>query len=189
MLLSILIPSIPRHSLLLAKLLESLSPQPDSIEILVDNGDEVVGIKRNRLLQQAKGDYISYIDADDSVASNYIALILAALETRPDCVGINGIMTTNGVNEKKWFISKEYNSWYEENGIYYRCTNHLAPVRREIAMQVGFPELSHGEDYRYSMDLRGLLHTEVIIRQPIYHYQYICAMPKSRIPRRVIKRR
>jgi glycosyltransferase involved in cell wall biosynthesis len=131
-----------------------------------------IGTKRNELLMAAQGDYIVFIDDDDTISSNYIAKILAATESNPDCIGISGMITTNGADERQWHISKDFGSWYEKDNIYYRTPNHISPVRRELALQAGFPEIAHGEDYEYSMRLLPLLKTEVKIEENIYHYDY-----------------
>lgn len=143
------------------------------IEIITDDSLEYnIGVKRNKLLQRAKGEYIVYIDDDDTIHPEYINLILEAGKSKPDCIAINGTMTTNGHNQQQWFISKEYGHWYTENNIHYRTPNHISPVRRELALQAGFPEIAFGEDAEYSRRLLPLLKTETIIKEPLYHYDY-----------------
>jgi len=82
MLWSILIAAIPEryHSVqpLLHSLLESQSVarMPDvELHYLMDNRRRSVGEKRNNLLSIAKGEYISFIDDDDEVASDYVSKI------------------------------------------------------------------------------------------------------------------
>lgn len=172
--LSILIPTIPRHSKPFAELLEILSPQlTDEVEVILDC-DIVsnIGIKRNNLLAQAIGEYIVFIDSDDKISDDYVAKILSATSTSPDCIGISGIITINRQTHQKWHISKEYGSWYTEGEIYYRTPNHISPVRRELALQAGFPEIDNGEDRVYSERLLGLLMSEVVVEGEIYHYDY-----------------
>lgn len=145
------------------------------IEVISD--DEVgvnVGHKRNNLLKRAKGEFVVFIDDDDLIYPNYLDSIISKIIEKPDsdCIGINGIITTNGEDKRKWFISKEYGKWYEDNKIYYRTPNHISPVRREIAQSKGFPCIEHGEDYHYSMGILNSLNNEAIIHEPIYHYRY-----------------
>lgn len=143
------------------------------VEVITDwHPTDCVGIKRNRLLRWANGDYIVFIDSDDKISPNYIERILSATESNPDCIGINGIITMNNGPQQQWFISKEYGSWYQDGGIYYRTPNHISPVRRELALLAGFPEISFGEDYAYSMALLPHLKSEVLIDDPLYHYIY-----------------
>jgi glycosyltransferase involved in cell wall biosynthesis len=174
--LSILIATMPSRQHLLIKLISEIDSQRTGREIEFIYDDIMsynIGTKRNKLLQRAKGDYIVFIDDDDEISPNYVSEILKAIESNPDSVGINGIITTNGHNQRKWFISKEYKTWHEANGIYYRTPNHISPVRRELALQAGFPEWSFGEDAEYSRRLLPLLKTEVIISEPLYHYKFV----------------
>lgn len=175
--LSILIATIPSRKESFYSLLDNLNYQlctTQGVEILSDDSIHInIGQKRNSLLLRAKGEYIIFADDDDEVSQNYVSLILKAIESKPDCVAINGTITTNGKDEKKWFISRVYGRWYTgKDWIYYRTPNHISPVRRELALKAGFPEICHGEDHTYSMRLLPLLKTETTIEQPIYHYKY-----------------
>lgn len=175
--LSVLIATMPNRRESYKRLLESMGYMIKSypnVEIITDDSmDYNIGVKRNKLLQKAKGDYIVFCDDDDLVSFNYIDYIFRAIKDNPDCIAINGIITTNGQNERKWFISKEYGKWYTgPDGTYYRTPNHISPVKRELALQAGFPEISFGEDAEYSRRLLPLLKTESIITEPIYHYDY-----------------
>lgn len=145
-----------------------------TVEVITDDSmDYNIGTKRNKLLEMAKGEFIVYVDDDDLISNNYVSLVLEACKSKPDCIGINGIITTDGKDERQWFISKEYGHWHTgANGVYYRTPNHISPVKRELALQAGFPEISFGEDAEYSNRLLPLLKSEVIIAQPIYKYLY-----------------
>lgn len=181
--ISILIATIPERKQMFDALCANLESQwVDGVEILYNAEAGTTGAKRQTLLQQATGDYICFIDDDDEISEHYVKDIMQSVERGPDCVGIRGIMTTNGGNSKDWYISKDYPNWHESNGVYYRTTNHLSPVRRSIALSVGFKNITHGEDYAYSMGLRGLLQTEVKIPHSIYHYKFITKNEGNRIP-------
>lgn len=174
--LSILIATMPERQKSFDELMLSLTcPEFNNhLEILVDSSKAYnIGTKRNKLLRQAKGDYIVFIDDDDEVSKNYIQLILEACKLNPDCIGISGIITTNGANERQWHISKDYERWYELDRVYYRTPNHISPVKRELALKAGFPEIQFGEDAEYSRRLLPLLKTEVKIPGNLYHYKYV----------------
>lgn len=175
--LSILIATMPSRQKLFYSLLDTLNYQKETIlgvEILSDATLSYnIGIKRNSLLSRAKGEYIVFIDDDDEISPNYISQILNACSFKPDCIGINGTITTDGKDERQWFISKDYGKWYTHNGMYFRTPNHISPVKREIALQAGFPEIAFAEDYEYSMRLLPLLKTEYTIGEPLYKYKYV----------------
>lgn len=179
--ISILIATLPIRSYMFDKLVFKLYDQirksgnRNSVEIIYDDSSPIVmniGQKRNALLKRAKGDYITFIDDDDTISDDYILKIVKACKSGADCIGISGIITTNGQNEQPWHISKDFERWFVRGNTYYRTPNHISPVKRELALKAGFPEISHGEDYEYSMILLPLLKTETKIEGNIYHYDY-----------------
>ena len=173
--LSILICTIPSRQRLLDTLLDDLRRQAgiEPVEILTDNGGGSVGVKRQRLLEQATGDYVVFIDDDDDINPQYVPLILPHLGTC-DVIGFEGEITTNGRNKKRFTISMHHN-YEEKDGIYYRYNNHLCPVRRAIALAIGYKDMTHGEDYDYATRLHdsGLIKTEHYIYTPMYFYKYV----------------
>jgi len=172
--LSILICSIKGRERLLKKLMCKLDKQRiEGVEILVesDNRKISIGAKRNILLRKAKGDYVVFIDDDDDISDNYISKILKAISSNPDCVGVEGEVFFRKKNRRRKFIhSLRYESWFERDNVYYRCPNHISPVKRELALQVMFSDKSKGEDKEYSLKLHPLLKSEVCIKGPIYYY-------------------
>lgn len=176
MILSILICTLQSRTGYLCQLLQALAPQRiNEVEILVesDDGSMSTGRKRNLLINKAKGKYIVFIDDDDMIAPTYVKDILEAAKQDPDVIVFNGIMTTNGQDERKWYISKDY-GYEAKNGAYYRYPNHIVPVRRSIAVQFPFQDLKIGEDYLYAtaMHQAKVLKTEVKIDKELYHYQF-----------------
>lgn len=179
MTLSILIPTLASRSALFNRLLAIFRDQigdRTDIQILhaCDRGEVSVGRKRQSLLEAARGEYIVFFDDDDMPAPNYIAAIMKALESKPDCVGFKGWLKYNR-KSYEWYISNSLpyvDAVINNKRAYLRHTNHLAPVRREIALQVGFQDLKREEDHRYAVGLResGLLKTEVFINDHLYNY-------------------
>lgn len=186
MILSILICSLNKRFGMLGRLLSHLEHQineanaKDTVEVLVklDGGERSTGKKRDELLREARGRMIVFIDDDDLISGEYISEILKAAESDPDAIGICGTMTVDGGNLRNWFISKDlpYQSCRDQHGneFFQRYNNHLSPVRRSIASQIGFPDQYQFEDFHYAKRLHesGLIKTEVVIKKPIYHYRF-----------------
>lgn len=178
--LSILIPTIPAHDAPFKLLHESLlSQKRDDVEILVMKtpasikGGPSTGVKRQRLLEQAQGDYIVFIDSDDVVPHYYVDEMLRACDSGADCFAINGTMTTDGAKEVQWFLSKDYKNEdviIDGKTVYLRRTNHITGVKRSIALKAGFPNKSNAEDKAYSDRL--VLMSEFKIEPPMYWYRY-----------------
>lgn len=177
MILSILICTLPERAEKLKRLLDILRPQITAdVEILTDDRGRHIttGQKRNELLHRAKGIYSVFIDDDDIVSHDYIEKVLQASRHNPDCITFRGYMTTNGFNRVN-FVLRLGEKYEERNGIYYRFPNHIVPIKTQIGRQVAFENITHGEDYKWALQIkdRNLLKTEFYIDSELYHYDYI----------------
>ena len=108
--LSILIPTLHSRKVKLERLMKLLRDQlqPD-IEVLLepDKGEVSIGCKRNALLHRALGDYVCFIDDDDTVSPDYIACLMEGIYRGVDVVSIRGRFSENGVDLGE-FIDKPY---------------------------------------------------------------------------------
>lgn len=176
--LSILIPTLPARVHLLNRLLQGLLPQVDTsnIEVLFssDRGCSI-GEKRNRMVGQATGDYISFIDDDDVISNHYIPQIMEGINKGVDCCGLTGLYKPDNGKEQIFIHSIQYKEFFERDGILYRCPNHLNAVKREHALKCPFPHWERSEDSNYAFQLRdaGLLKSEHMITDIIYTYEYV----------------
>ncbi|MBD3408414.1 MAG: glycosyltransferase [Candidatus Lokiarchaeota archaeon] len=172
--LSILICTLDyRHkylSTLIGKLTPQINDKPVELLYLGDNKTRTIGRKRGDLLKLAQGDYVVFIDDDDDVSHEYVDSILQAIESDPDCV-VFDLEIHHGVNTKlvKYGINteiKDLSTHYE------RKVNHLMPVKRSIALKVGYGNEKRGEDRHYAVKLEKHLKTESRIDKVLYIYQY-----------------
>lgn len=180
--LSLLIPTLKNREHKLNQLIDELQNQIEYLQAenvvqlikFTDQGERTIGEKRNHLIHAAKGDYVAFIDDDDMVPTNYIQLLLSAIQDKPDCCSLNGILSVPGRQPKLFKHSIKYNGWYEEKGILYRFPNHLNCVKTSIAKQIIFPDISYAEDKKYSELLQssGLLKKEAVIEDTLYYYNY-----------------
>lgn len=181
-LLTICICTLPSRERMFNSLVRNLSRQVSDgnlygdVEIMSDADiHKTIGQKRNDLLDLANGKFVVFIDDDDSVSGDYLKQIINVIRKNNDCdcIGMKGVITFDGNEERKWEISKDFGKWFESNGVYYRTPNHISPIRASIAKSVGFPNISNGEDFEYSMGVLPLLKNEVKIEKELYHYQYV----------------
>ena len=187
--LSILIPTLYERIDLLCELKSALYGQillnnvKDEVEVLtlIDNREKSTGAKRNILLDMAKGDYIAFIDDDDQISPDYIKLVLEAIQSGPDVVGMRLVQYMDGEFYGNTCHSILYKEWKNipDNAAnptkwtFERCPNHLNPVKRGHALKARFPDKVFGEDQDYSYRLRGMLKSEVMIETPIYFYWFV----------------
>jgi hypothetical protein len=198
MILSILIPSLENRSQQLSNLVCSLISQCGSITgiknyrinkcsivdlkfkeveiiIAIDNKSITTGEKRNLLIDCSTGEYIITIDDDDNVPSYYVEELLKASKSNADCFAINGKITTDGIDEVEWRLSKDNPNvtiFEEGKKVYLRTTNHITATKRSLAILAGFPSKSLAEDKEYSIRLNPHLKTEYKINKPMYHYRF-----------------
>ena len=174
--LSILTCHLKSRRLFLEQLVQCLEPQlTPEVEHLIDDTDGLsIGVKRNSLLARASGGYVAYVDDDDILSHNYVSLILAAIQTNPDCVGIRGVLQDYGKVQGVFEHSIRHKDWVTKDGDikWLRPPNHLNPIRREHALKAGFPDMNCGEDFHYSMAVQPYLKTEIFIEPVIYLYQH-----------------
>ncbi len=183
--LSILVCSLKRREHYLKRLMSVLMPQRDrfinEVEIITasDEGETSIGAKRNALIVNSNGEYITFVDDDDVVSEDYVELILNAIKDKPDVVGIHLLHFEDGVHKGLTYHSLKYDHWWDEVNKdnpqlknYYRNPNHLNPVRKEYAVRTMFPEINMGEDKHYSMGILKYLKTESYIPKPIYTYLF-----------------
>lgn len=165
----------------LTNYLTSITPirYKDRIQVIVnsDNKEKSVGAKRNQILENAKGKYISFIDDDDMVSLSYISKIASKLdENLYDGIGFLGIFyimnrpisvfchrQSNGSNYKS-----------EDEKTQFRPLNHLNPIRTDIAKQIKYKDINRGEDQEYSDRLlsSNLINSEYFFEEVMYHYLF-----------------
>jgi len=143
------------------------------IEIITetDNGENSVGKKRNNVIDKAKGEYVCFIDDDDMITDIYVSKTLKALETKPDVVELVGFLPKYDL---PFIHNLNCGGHFKKDGIQFRTPNHLNTIKTEIAKQVRYPEISHGEDQDYSHRLwnSSLMKTESLIGERMYIYQF-----------------
>lgn len=146
------------------------------VEILseCDNKQISVGKKAQNLIEKSKADYVSFVDDDDMTPYYYVKTIFEALKTNPDCIGFR--IACKGTAGQTASASNVWSDWADNVGgfDYVRTIYHKNPVKREIALQIGYKDLRFGEDYDYSKRLKesGLLKEEVFIDEVMYEYRY-----------------
>lgn len=148
-----------------------------NINILIssDNGEKIVGLKRQELIRACKSEYCCFIDDDDDVSDDYIKLMWEGINTNPDCISLEGIITTMGKNPKKFIHNLKYNKYFEKDNVYYRPPNHLNVMKTKFFKRYLFREdMKTGEDTDFAMRLckSGDLKTQYEVGKPYYFYNY-----------------
>ena len=147
-----------------------------SLEICIAKDDRQISIgeKRNKLLNDAAGDYVAFIDDDDRIRENYISLLMEGIDKGVDCCSLVGEITFDGKNPKPFIHSIKHDRYWEDERAYYRFPNHLNCIKSEIAKQFTFPLKNFSEDTEWAVKVHesGLIKTEHEINETIYFYDF-----------------
>lgn len=168
--------SLERHPLLedlLDDLHEQTRPYKDvNVIALTDDCKMPLDQKRNLLVSMANAEYISFIDDDDRVASDYVSTIYPLLDGA-NYVGFQLQHYHKGEPSKPTYHSLQYENWSEDEKGYYRNISHLNPIRTRIAERFSFIG-NYGEDFSWAQQVAksGLVKTEHYIPRVMYHYYF-----------------
>lgn len=149
----------------------------ERIEILIlnDNKKQMLGRKRNALVDIAQGRYVQFIDDDDRIEPDMFKSILDATDHRnpePDIITFLAAVSLNGEPPKICHYSKDFAGDRNTEEGYERIPNHICAVKRELALQIPFPHSLYGEDSAYARLLLPLLRNEYHIPKVLYRYDY-----------------
>jgi hypothetical protein len=155
---SILIPTMTGRELKLQILLENIHEKIRRIcpslryEICLafDNRETSVGMKRQKLLQEAKGKYMSFIDDDDYITDNYIQDMFDTFQ------GGYHVMRLRGQIGKYTFthsLENQLSNFMAKDDVFLRPPNHLNVIMTDVAKLIHFGDATRGEDLDWSLKL------------------------------------
>ena len=161
--LSILIPTVPsRFAEYLPKILNQISSQiadtgRNDVELIVlyDNKKRTIGAKRNELVRMAQGEYVVFIDDDDAVSDDYVALVLSVIDSHPeaDCIVYDStcvLTKPSGVINRRCVYGIEYDYFTSPDGLYWTGKPaHTMVYRASIAKAHSYENISEGEDMNW----------------------------------------
>tara|TARA_R110000868_G_scaffold14671_10_gene68022 strand:+ start:246 stop:956 length:711 start_codon:yes stop_codon:yes gene_type:complete len=161
-------------------LLNQISKISHECEVLtsIDSGEESSGIKRQRLITAASGQYVAFLDDDDTVNDDYCKLICEAAVQFPDVVCFNMRMTHQFDRYGKKKIRQEtwrLGLWEDNRKKGMMAANHLCAWKKLIAEKVSWcPELGYGDDQLWYGPLHasGIAKTSVFVPQILYEYKF-----------------
>lgn len=179
---SILVPTLgerrPLFERLVSLLLPQLGPHDGRVRVVgwFNNGSPPLPKIRQQMVETAGSEYVSFVDDDDLVTSDYVAEIVRALDERPDYVGFQVQCYSDGAPIGVAYHSLEFKRWRNLPGRFERDISHLNPIRTQLALRANFAATRAGraEDRAWADQLRRarVLKTQTVIPRILYHYLY-----------------
>ena len=176
---SVLVPTIIGREESLRNLLESVREKVGRIApdlrveycIELDNREASVGAKREKLLQNAKGKYMAFIDDDDNITDAYIEDLAATIRGNYHVMRLRGTISPYTFTHS---IENKLTENMARGDVFIRPPNHLNPMMTDVAKLVHFGNAVRGEDLDWSIRLaRGGYLTREYQSDPVrIHYLY-----------------
>jgi hypothetical protein len=179
---SVLIPTIPGREAGLTRLTQSIREKvaricPDlryEFCIEFDNKEMSIGMKRQKLLDSAKGKYLSFIDDDDDITDAYVEDLSECIKGGYHTMRLRGQMSQYPFVHSTEITMTSPMATMDEPPLFQRPPNHLNPMLSDVAKFVKFKDAVHGEDLDWTLSLyrSGFLHTEYRSDPSRTHYIY-----------------
>jgi hypothetical protein len=176
---SVLVPTIPGREQSLESLLAGIREKVARLaphlrveyRVNFDRREKSIGRKREELLQEAQGRYMSFIDDDDQMTDAYIE------DLRATIAGGFHVMRLRGQIQQYTFTHSteiSLTSPMAAGDVFLRPPNHLNPMLTDVAKLIHFGDAVRGEDLDWTIRLakRGFLETEYRSDPSRIHYLY-----------------
>lgn len=174
--LSILVPTVSvragQREALIAKLEAQAAGKPVEILSLSDNRQRSIGLKRQALLDVARGKYIAFCDDDDDVSGDYIASLLEAAEFDPDVITFEQQCIWNERTFRAVFKAGYQDERLDQQEVVKRAPWHVNAWRRELVAECRFPDQNWGEDLAWSIQARRRIRHASHIGRVLHYYTH-----------------
>lgn len=201
--LSLLMPALSsRDWHVMQAQLEQQARQHTDVEVLVelDDGGLPSGWKRHKLMQRARGTYVAFVDDDDRVTDDYVAVLRELTRNSACDVATFALLFTwknpPGSRRHNPTLARtelwQFGLYADDRAQGRMSANHLCAWRRDLAARVAWcPELGNADDQLWYQPLlrSGLASTEARTEQALYHYLFDAATTHNQRQGRVLRSR
>lgn len=158
---SVLIPTMPGREVGIHSLIVSVREKVQRICpelriefcIAFDNRERSIGMKRQQLLKQATGKYLSFIDDDDDITDAYITDLLECVQGGFHTMRLRGQMNQYTFTHSTVVQLTDPMATKTDPPVFQRPPNHLNPMLSDIAKLIPFKDALRGEDLDWTLRL------------------------------------
>lgn len=187
--LSILIATTPERSEIFTRLYNELMRQKTSLntthetlgelEVVVNAGAKFldgglsIGKKREALVAEAKGEYLCFLDDDESIAPNYVETLMRLCYQDMDvCTFRAMVKMENFWGLVEMSLKYEMNDQINPEYIARRPPWHMCPMKSKYAKLFHFPDVNAAEDFDWMKKVLTRCKTEAHTDQVIFQYNH-----------------
>jgi hypothetical protein len=136
-----------------------------------DSREMSVGLKRNQLLQGAKGKYMAFIDDDDEITDAYVEDLQETVRGEFPVMRLRGKIADYTFTHS---LENPIDGMMARGDVFLRPPNHLNPMWTDVAKLVPFRDATRGEDLDWTIRLSrsGSLKREYVSDPSRLHYIY-----------------
>ena len=156
-------------------IIENYKKKSKNVILINHDQNQGIGGARNTGLKVAEGDYITYIDSDDEVSSNYCEELINLIGSADIAVAgratfVNGIYTKSKTASRVEYVDNITAIKYQLQGIYSSHPAWGKLYKRKVAYCIPFEEQYVFEDIRYSLET--YLHSQKVVFSDKDMYMY-----------------
>lgn len=175
----IMIPTVVTRGEKFQRLVDILAPQVASaggdigVMVLWNNYEHELSELRQAMIEEAKADYVNFIDDDDMVTDDYCEQIYPNLDG-VDYVGFRVAFYQDNRKQRPVIHSLKCEKWEDNMEGFYRRVTLINPIKRELMLQAGFKDSDYRkgvpEDTTYAQAADKLPQTEYFVDKEIHIY-------------------
>jgi glycosyltransferase involved in cell wall biosynthesis len=162
--------------------LQTNLPRGKDIRILVNEKNEGVSYSRNRIIDEARGRFLYFMDSDDTIEPNTIQLLYDAIIQHHVQVAYGSYEITDGIGnspneiyQKDALVLRGEDELamyaFKNNHIFHvSACNHLINLEFLRQSNVRFIDASYWEDMVYTTELVTKIESAVLLPDITYHY-------------------
>ena len=167
------------------EILVKLQRDKPQVKVIYATENRGVSFARNMLKQQARGQYLWFIDSDDIVAEHAYTVIREAIDDHPDVDVIIGDYyfwdesKTPSLSLEKTFSGRTRRVMQNRDNQFLKVLNHLKKnyiwcqvYRRDLLTDIDFQLRERFEDIFFITDVSQHCQSYIYLAKPLIHYRY-----------------
>lgn len=138
----------------------------------MDDKRRSIGLKRDALVQTAKGKYLCFVDDDDDVAAAYVDTLLKLSESNADVLCFRSLLRMGAESRIVDFSIYNENEQVSSAKIVRRRPFPVCAFKTEMARRVRFKDVNYSEDWDWSKRVLKTVKTEAKTRKVLHIYNH-----------------